>query len=327
MKIGFLGAGAMGGAILSGAMNAGVLDPKQVYISDMSDKIKEKYAALGCNIVNDNEELGRAADIVVLAVKPQYAAPALAGFGSTMDGKAVISIMAGVTVVRLRKMIAGNIRVLRTMPNTPALVNAGAFALCSETDLTAEERLLRAIFGEKAREVRDTSLKVPHGESGIVLDTKNFTMRTGGRTFEAAAYLRRSGADITRVRKLFRDDMAEYKVKAKAVDKAEVFEGAFAISECQGEGIENPTIIAAQTANELLGIKGIKASVVLTEYQGVIYLSARSIDEVNVQIIMERMGGGGHMNTAACQMEGVGLVEAIGVLKNTIDDMLESGEI
>lgn len=145
MKIGFLGAGAMGGAILSGAMNAGVLDPKQVYISDMSDKIKEKYAALGCNIVKDNEELGRAADIAVSAVKPQYAAPALAGFGSTMDGKAVISIMAGVTVERLRKMIAGNIRVLRTMPNTPALVNAGAFALCSETDLTADEKA----FAEK----------------------------------------------------------------------------------------------------------------------------------------------------------------------------------
>ena len=145
MKIGFLGAGAMGGAILSGAINAGVLDPKQVYVSDMSDQIKEKYAALGCNIVKDNEELGRAADIAVLAVKPQYAAPALAGFGSTMDGKAVISIMAGVTVERLRKMIAGNIRVLRTMPNTPALVNAVAFALCNETDLTADEKA----FAEK----------------------------------------------------------------------------------------------------------------------------------------------------------------------------------
>ena len=179
MKIGFLGAGAMGGAILSGAMNAGVLDPKQVYISDMSDKIKEKYAALGCNIVNDNEELGRAADIVVLAVKPQYAAPALAGFGSTMDGKAVISIMAGVTVVRLRKMIAGNIRVLRTMPNTPALVNAGAFALCSETDLTAEERLLRAIFGAKAHDVRDTSLKMPHGAYGRVIDVVRFSRENG----------------------------------------------------------------------------------------------------------------------------------------------------
>ena len=139
MKIGFLGAGAMGGAILSGAINAGVLDPKQVYVSDMSDKIKEKYAALGCNIVKDNEELGRAADIAVLAVKPQYAAPALEGFKNS------ISIMAGVTVERLRKMIAGNIRVLRTMPNTPALVNAGAFALCNETDLTADERA----FAEK----------------------------------------------------------------------------------------------------------------------------------------------------------------------------------
>ena len=87
------------------------------------------------------------------------------------------------------------------------------------------------------------------------------------------------------------------------------------------------TVVGAQAANELLNIVGVKASFVLTEYKGVIYISARAIDEVNVQIIMERMGGGGHMNTAACQMEGVGLVEAIGVLKNTIDDMLESGEI
>ena len=167
MKIGFLGAGAMGGAILSGAINAGVLDPKQVYVSDMSDKIKEKYAALGCNIVKDNEELGRAADIAVLAVKPQYAAPALAGFGSTMDGKAVISIMAGVTVERLRKMIAGNIRVLRTMPNTPALVNAGAFALCSETDLTAEERLLRA---REMRHVHNTCARWCFGNVRCAVD-------------------------------------------------------------------------------------------------------------------------------------------------------------
>ena len=145
MKIGFLGAGAMGGAILSGAVNAGVLDPKDVYVYDVSEKILEKYAALGCNICNDNEALGRASDIVVLAVKPQYAAPALASLGNTVDGKAVISIMAGATTKRIRDMIQGNIRVLRCMPNTPALVNAGAFALCNETDLTAEEKA----FAEK----------------------------------------------------------------------------------------------------------------------------------------------------------------------------------
>ena len=163
--------------------------------------------------------------------------------------------------------------------------------------------------------------------AGIMIDTRNFMNRTGVRTFEAAAYLRRSGADITRVRKLFRDDMAEYKVKAKAVDRAEVFEGAFAISECQGEGIENPTIIAAQTANELLGIKGIKASVVLTEYQGVIYLSARSIDEVNVQVMMEKLGGGGHRAIAGAQLRGVTMEEAKQRLKAVITEMIEKGEV
>ena len=144
---------------------------------------------------------------------------------------------------------------------------------------------------------------------------------------KTAAFLRRNGADVTRVRKLFREDAAEYKAKADAVSQAEIYKQFFAISLCTAEDLPSPTIIGAQAANELLNIKGIKASFVLTDYQGKIYVSARSIDEVNVQIIMERMGGGGHMNTAACQMEGVGLVEAIGVLKNTIDDMLESGEI
>ena len=163
--------------------------------------------------------------------------------------------------------------------------------------------------------------------AGIMIDTNNFMTKTGVRTFEAAAFLRRNGADVTRVRKLFREDAAEYKAKADAVSQAEIYKQFFAISLCTAEDLPSPTIIGAQAANELLNIKGIKASFVLTDYQGKIYVSARSIDEVNVQIIMERMGGGGHMNTAACQMEGVGLVEAIGVLKHTIDDMLESGEI
>ena len=85
-------------------------------------------------------------------------------------------------------------------------------------------------------------------------------------------------------------------------------------------------MIGAQAANELLNIKGIRASFVLTPFQGKIYISARSIDEVNVQVIMERMGGGGHMSIAACQMEGTGLAEAIGILKRTIDTMMENGE-
>ena len=163
--------------------------------------------------------------------------------------------------------------------------------------------------------------------SGIMVDTNNFMTKTGVRTFEAAAFLRRSGADVTRVRKLFREDALEYKAKADAVSQAEIYRQCFAISVCTAEDLPSPTIIGAQAANELLDIRGIKASFVLTDYQGKIYVSARSIDEVNVQIIMERMGGGGHLNIAACQMEGTGLVEAIGVLKHTIDSMLENHEI
>ncbi len=163
--------------------------------------------------------------------------------------------------------------------------------------------------------------------SGIMIDTNNFMSKTGVRTFEAAAFLRRNGADVTRVRKLFREDASEYKARADAVSQAEIYRQAFAISVCMAEDIPSPTVVGAQAANELLNIKGVKASFVLTDYQGKIYVSARSIDEVNVQIIMERLGGGGHMSMAACQLEGISLVEAIGRLKGTIDIMLEEGDI
>ena len=163
--------------------------------------------------------------------------------------------------------------------------------------------------------------------SGIMVDTNNFMNKTGVRTFEAAAFLRRNGADVVRVRKLFREDAQEYKAKADAVSQAEIYRDSFAISVCTADDLPSPTVIGAQAANELLDIRGIKASFVLTDCQGKIHVSARSIDEVNVQIIMERMGGGGHLNVAACQMEGTGLAEAIGVLKRTIDEMLDNGEI
>ena len=145
--------------------------------------------------------------------------------------------------------------------------------------------------------------------SGIMIDTNNFMTKTGVRTFEAAAFLRRNGADVMRVRKLFRENATEYKAKADAVSQAEIYRNAYAISICTSDDIQSPTVVGAQAANELLNIKGIKASFILTEYQNLIYVSARSIDEVNVQLVMERLGGGGHMNTAGCQMEDTSLAE------------------
>lgn len=163
--------------------------------------------------------------------------------------------------------------------------------------------------------------------AGILIDTNNFMTKTGVRTFEAAAYLRRAGAGVTRVRKMLRNDMAAYKARAEAVRHAEVYRGAFAISVCPADNIESPTIVGAQAANELLNIVGIKASFVLTEYQGKIYISSRSIDEINVQLIMERVGGGGHLNVAGAQLTNCTIQEAKRMIQDTIDEMIKEGDI
>lgn len=163
--------------------------------------------------------------------------------------------------------------------------------------------------------------------SGIMIDTDNFMQKTGVRTFEAAAFLRRCGADVTRVRKLFREDANEYRVRADAVSQADIYKEYYAISTCKAEGIQSPTVVGAQAANELLNIKGIRASFVFTQYQNLVYISARSIDEVNVQIIMEKLGGGGHMSVAGCQLSEISLEDAIVKLKETLDSMIEGGEL
>ena len=162
--------------------------------------------------------------------------------------------------------------------------------------------------------------------AGMVIDTQNFTNQAGVRTFEAAAFLRRSGADVTRVRKLSRDKMEDYKARAEAVRQAEIFEGTFAISVCPPDGVESPTVVGAQAANELLGIVGIKASVVLTPFNGKIYLSARSIDEVNVQVMMEKLGGGGHRTVSGAQLTDMTVEEAKEKVKDVIRAMKEKGE-
>lgn len=163
--------------------------------------------------------------------------------------------------------------------------------------------------------------------AGIVLDTNNFIQKTGVRTFEAAAYLRRSGADVTRVRKMFREDMKDYLAKGEAVRNVKLFRKCFAISVCPSIDSDQPTVVGAQAANELLNIVGVKASFVLSEYNGKVFISARAIDEVNVQIIMERLGGGGHLNVAGCQIAGVTPEEAEQRLCKVLTEMQDGGEI
>lgn len=163
--------------------------------------------------------------------------------------------------------------------------------------------------------------------AGIMIDTNYFSNKTGVRTFEAMAYLRRNGADAVRIRKAFREDIDEYKIRAAAIQDTELYEGVFAIAESKSEGIESPTVFASKIANSLLDISNVKASFVLTKYRGKVYISARSIDEVNVQVMMERLGGGGHINMAGAQLKNVEVEEAKNMIKQEIDSMIEEGEI
>ena len=130
--------------------------------------------------------------------------------------------------------------------------------------------LVAEILQYVADSIRIKSPEADAMYAGIVIDTNNFTNQAGVRTFEAAAFLRRNGADVTRVRKLFRDSMEDYKARAEAVRQAEVYKKYFAISVCPAEGVESPTVVGAQAANELLDIVGMKASVVLTPYEGIV---------------------------------------------------------
>lgn len=164
--------------------------------------------------------------------------------------------------------------------------------------------------------------------AGIVIDTDNFVTKTGVRTFDAASYLRRSGADVVRVRKMFRSDIGSYKQLAEGVINSEIFLHNFALSQVKKDDSgEAPTVIAAKVANDLLNIEGIRASFVVTEKDGTVYVSARSVDDVNVQIIMEKLGGGGHANIAGAQLKNSTNELAIIEIKELLREMYDDGDL
>lgn len=170
-------------------------------------------------------------------------------------------------------------------------------------------------FGEKNQITR---IEAEALLAGIMLDTKNFVIRTGVRTFEAAAYLRRQGADTTEVRRMFSSTMESYQRRTRMVASAEVYHRcAIAISPSMTEDIK---VVAPQAADELLGISDVDASFVLYEYDGGINISARSMGKINVQVIMEALGGGGHQTMAATQMPELSMEDARQKLLEAIEE-------
>lgn len=158
--------------------------------------------------------------------------------------------------------------------------------------------------------------------AGITVDTKNFAFKTGIKTFEAAAFLKKNGADTIAVRRLFKNSFDDYLARSEIVCSAEIIYNNMALSILK-RPVDNPSVLIAQAADELLSIQGIEASYVLCSQDNIVYISARSLGTVNVQKLMEKLGGGGHQAGAAAQLRDMDIDSARELLLSKIDEYLE----
>ena len=176
-------------------------------------------------------------------------------------------------------------------------------------------------FGE---DIKLLSIELEALFCGITIDTKGFSFNTGVRTFEAASYLRRMGADTTVVRQLVQDDLVTYTSKADVVKNAEILRNGIAVAMCP-EGVPNAPLIAAQAADALLTIRGVVASFVVSRVDDDAVISGRSLGEVNVQLILESLGGGGHANIAAAKLSETDMETAYEKLKKSDNELCRRG--
>ncbi len=221
-----------------------------------------------------------------------------------LESKAVYEKCSRVVVIDHHRMMVNHI--------DKALVFYHEPYASSASEMTAE--LIQYLGHESLSRLESEALL-----AGIMLDTKNFVLRTGVRTFEAAAYLKSKGADTVEVKRLFSNSIDTYKVKYKLVSEAEIFN--FCAIASAEEDIPDIRIASAQAADELLGIENVKASFVMYKTGKTTNISARSLGDLNVQVIMEQLGGGGHQTMAACQLENTGIAEAREKLVSIISEL------
>ena len=190
-----------------------------------------------------------------------------------------------------------------------------------EVYASSASELVTEIIQYSPIKIKLTPIEVEALYAGIMLDTKEFTFKTGVRTFEAAAYLRKCGVDIIKVKKWFQDDLKTYQIISNIISKAEIVKGSIAISTYNEDEL-NTTLVIAKVADELLTISGISASFVLGKTDDTIYISGRSIGDINVQLILEKLGGGGHITLAGAQLPNTTIDDALSKLKNAIDEYM-----
>ena len=202
----------------------------------------------------------------------------------------------------------------------------GALVSFHEVYASSTAELVTELIQYAEEEVTLTVLEAESLYGGIMVDTKNFTFKTGVRTFEAAAYLRKFGVDIIRVKKWFQADLESYNIIANIVKNVEIIDESIAISTYEDENDKSANLMCAKAADELLTISDITASFVMTKMDEKVYISGRSIGEINVQVILEKLGGGGHITLAGAQLEGLTLEEAKNELIQKINEYLLENE-
>lgn len=192
-----------------------------------------------------------------------------------------------------------------------------------ETYASSTCELVTEILQYVEEKVKLTQLEAEALYAGIVIDTKNFTFKTGVRTFEAASFLKRQGVDTVSVKQLFQNDLNTYINISNVVKDAEIINEKIAISVCPSN-TKNAQLISAQAADQLLTLSGLVAAFVLSTLNNEVFISGRSLGDINVQVILEKLGGGGHLSVAGAQLQGISVDEAKEKLKYAIIEYMES---
>ncbi len=280
-----------------------VLDEPTVAIEMLYNRIKESHEYHGLFITSQEAEHQLSAETLLVIVDVHRA--------TYVENPELLEIAKKIVVFDHHRRSADYI--------DHAVLTYYESYISSTCEMIAE---ILQYIGEK---VKLTNIEADALLAGITVDTKNFIFKTGVRTFEAAAFLRRNGADSTRVRMFFQSDMASYKARAAALKGAELYRDSIAITNVE-TNIKDGLIIAAQTADELLNIRGITASFAMAQIDDIISISARSHGDLNVQVIMEMIGGGGHQTVAGVQLEGKTTEEVKEILKEVINKYFEEDE-
>ena len=187
-----------------------------------------------------------------------------------------------------------------------------------ETRASSASEMVTEVMQYFADSVKPSAFTCSALLAGITVDTKQFAFNVGSRTFDAAGYLRRNGADLSSVKQMFQNDYESYVRCANVVERAQIRKSGIAISMCD-KNAPDSQLLAAQAADELLGIRGIYAAFVLAETDEQVAISGRSYGQINVQVILERLGGGGHLTMAGAQLKGATSAEALAKLEEAID--------